>query len=60
MLKAKEVAGLADGKNELKEVEALIATADQLLDRKNPHMRRAVFAGVRAFLGALNRARIER
>src|SRR5688572_28138793 len=50
MLKAKEVAGLSDARQELKEVDALIASANDLLDRKNPHMRRAVFAGMRAFL----------
>jgi len=60
MLKAKEVAGLADGKQELKEIDTLITTADQLLDRRNPVVRRALRAGFRAFLGALDRARIER
>jgi hypothetical protein len=60
MQKAKEVAGLTDGKQELKEIDALIATADQLLDRRNPVVRRALRAGYRAFLGALDRARAER
>ena len=59
MLKAKEVAGLADGKQELKDVEALIANADRLIDRKNPAVKRAFRAGLRVFFGALNRARIE-
>jgi len=60
MQRAKEVAGLADGKQELKEIDTLITTADQLLDRRNPVVRRALRAGFRAFLGALDRARIER
>lgn len=59
MLKAKEVAGLADGKQELTEVEALIAKSDQLLDRRDPVVRRAIRAGFRAFLGTLNKSRIE-
>lgn len=60
MDKAKELAGLANAKQELNEVDALIANADTLLDRKNPAVRRAIRAGFRAFLGALHRAGTER
>lgn len=59
MLKAKEVAGLADGKQELKEIDTLIANADRLLDRKDPAVRRAIRAGIRSFLGSLYRTRTE-
>jgi hypothetical protein len=59
MLKAKEVAGIADGKNELKEIDTLIANADRLLDRKDPAVRRAIRAGIRSFLGTLYRTRTE-
>jgi hypothetical protein len=59
MLKAKEVAGLADGKQELAEVDLLIANADRLLDRKNPAFKRAFRAGIRAFLSTLHQPRTE-
>lgn len=59
MLKAKEVAGLTDAQDELAEVDSLIANADRLLDRKDPAVKRAIRAGLRAFFGALNRTRVE-
>lgn len=59
MQRAKEVAGLADAKQELNEVEDAIANADRLLDRRNPVVRRAIRAGLRAFLQSLGRTRVE-
>ncbi len=61
MKRAEEVAGLlATAKEELKDVDALLANADTLLDRKNPVVRRAIRAGLRAFLGTLSGSRTER
>ena len=59
MQRIKEVAGLADGKPEIEKVDELIARANTLLDRKDPALRRAVRAGLRAFLGTLYRTRAE-
>lgn len=59
MKRAEEVAGLASAKQELNEVEALITNADVLLDRRNPLVRRAIRAGLRAFLQSLGRPGVE-
>lgn len=59
MQRAQEVAGLANAKEELQNVDTLIANADHLLDRRNPVVRRAIRAGLRAFLQSLGRTRVE-
>lgn len=53
MKRAEEVAGLANGKQELKEIDTLIERAENLLSTNDPHLRRAVFAGMRAFARAM-------
>jgi len=55
-----EKSGERFGQSELEEVDELIAKANSLLERRNPHIRRAFFAAARSFLGALNRPGTEK
>jgi len=50
-----EASGLRYGRQELKEIDRLIARADALLDGHDPDFHRPFVAAIRAFFGALDR-----
>lgn len=51
-----EATGLHYGRQELKELDRLIARADALLDSQDPDFHRPFVAAIRAFFGALDRS----
>lgn len=55
-----EKSGAKFGQSEVEEIDELIAKANSLLERRNPHIRRAFFAAARSFLSALNRPGTEK
>lgn len=54
-----EYTGLRYGRTELTEVDALISRADTFLVGADPNYVSAFAAGLRAFIGALDRSRVE-
>lgn len=60
MRQIEEYTGLRYGQDELRTVDQLIANADALLLGQDPDFASAFAAGLRAFIGALDRSRAGR
>ncbi|MGE0290386.1 MAG: hypothetical protein AB7I42_25065 [Bradyrhizobium sp.] len=54
-----EATGLRYGRQELKEIDKIIARADALLEGADPDFHRPFVAAIRAFFGALDRTGTE-